>query len=80
MAVAHEKKDGETVNGLFQKIETLGKTLGPKYVALIDGVQDIAENRPAPCEVFVGIWNTRQAVYEKTTATAAIASAAQTSQ
>ena len=44
MAVAHEKKDGETVNGLFQKIETLGKTLGPEYVALIDGVQDIAEN------------------------------------
>jgi hypothetical protein len=44
MAVAHEKKDAETVNGLFQKIETLGKTLGPEYVALIDGVQDIAEN------------------------------------
>ena len=33
MAVAHEKKDAEMVNGLFQKIETLGKTLGAEYVA-----------------------------------------------
>jgi len=44
MAEAHEKKDSKTVIGLFQKIETLEKTLGPEYVALIDGVQDIAEN------------------------------------
>jgi hypothetical protein len=44
MAEAHEKKDSKTVIGLFQKIETREKTLGPEYVALIDGVQDIAEN------------------------------------
>src|SRR5262249_43677035 len=44
MAEAHEKKDNKTVIGLFQKIETLEKILGPEYVALIDGVQDIAEN------------------------------------
>ena len=44
MAEAHQKKDSKTVIGLFQKIETLEKTLGPEYVALIDGVQDIAEN------------------------------------
>jgi hypothetical protein len=29
---------------LSQKIETLEKTLGPEYIALIDGLQDIAEN------------------------------------
>ena len=44
MAKAHEEKDSKTVIGLFQKIETLEKILGPEYVALIDGVQDIAEN------------------------------------
>src|SRR5262249_3022915 len=44
MAEAHEKKDSKTVIGLFQKIETLEKTLGPEYAALIDGVQDIVEN------------------------------------
>jgi hypothetical protein len=44
MAEAHAKKDSKTVIGLFQKIETLEKTLGPEYAALIDGVQDIVEN------------------------------------
>src|SRR5262245_48049559 len=44
MAEAHEKKDSKTVIGLFQKIEALEKILGPEYAALIDGVQDIAEN------------------------------------
>jgi flagellar motility protein MotE (MotC chaperone) len=41
---AHEKKDSKRVNELSQKIETLEKTLGPQYIALIDGLQDIAEN------------------------------------
>jgi wobble nucleotide-excising tRNase len=37
-------KDGKTVNELSQKIETLEKTLGAEYVALLDGLQDIVEN------------------------------------
>jgi hypothetical protein len=41
---ASAKKDGKTVNQLSQKIETLEKTLGPEYVALLDGLQDIVEN------------------------------------
>jgi wobble nucleotide-excising tRNase len=41
---ASTKKDGKTVNELSQKIETLEKTLGPEYVALLDGLQDIVEN------------------------------------
>jgi len=39
---ASAKKDGKTVNELSQKIETLEKTLGPEYLALIDGFEDIA--------------------------------------
>jgi len=42
--VAHEKKDNKTVEELFEKIETLEKALGPEYAALIDGIQDVAEN------------------------------------
>ena len=41
---AHKKKDGKTVNELSQKIEILEKTLGPEYLALIDGYQDIARD------------------------------------
>jgi hypothetical protein len=44
VAEANEKKDSEKVNRLFDKIETLEKSLGPEYVALINGIQDIAEN------------------------------------
>src|SRR5262249_36651329 len=40
LAEAHEKKDSKTVIELLQKIETLEKTLGPEYAALIDGIQD----------------------------------------
>jgi len=35
---------------LFQKLETLEKTLGPEYAALIDGLQDIAENEDLRAE------------------------------
>src|SRR5215475_3775351 len=42
--VAHEKKDNKTVEELFEKIETLEKALDPEYAALIDGIQDVAEN------------------------------------
>jgi hypothetical protein len=44
VAEANEKKDGEKVNELLEKIETLEKTLGPEYLALLNGLQDIVEN------------------------------------
>jgi hypothetical protein len=47
---ANEKKDGEKFNELLEEIETLEKTLGPEYVALIDGIQDIAENEQLRAE------------------------------
>jgi flagellar motility protein MotE (MotC chaperone) len=50
VAEANEKKDVERVNELFEKIETLEKTIGLEYVALIDGVQDIAKNEQLRAE------------------------------
>ena len=41
MEQAYEKRNLKLVDELLQKIETLEKTLGPEYVALIDGRQDI---------------------------------------
>ena len=41
---ASAKKDGKTVNELSQKIETLEKTLGPEYLALIEGFEGIAKD------------------------------------
>src|SRR4029450_3355155 len=41
---ASAKQDGKTVNELSQKIETMEKTLGPEYLALIDGFEDIAKD------------------------------------
>jgi peptidoglycan hydrolase CwlO-like protein len=41
---ASAKKDSKTVEELWLKIETLEKTLGPEYVALIDGLDDIVGN------------------------------------
>jgi hypothetical protein len=34
----------------LEEIETLEKTLGPEYVALIEGIQDIAENEQLRAE------------------------------
>jgi hypothetical protein len=41
---ASAKKDAQTVNELAQKIETMEKTLGPEYLALLDGIEDIAKD------------------------------------
>jgi hypothetical protein len=41
---AYEKNDRKMVDELSQKIDTLEKILGPEYVALINGVQEIREN------------------------------------
>jgi hypothetical protein len=41
MEQAYEKNDGKMADELSGKIEKLEETLGPEYVALIDGLQDI---------------------------------------
>src|SRR5262245_18018185 len=41
---ANEKKDNRTVEELFQKVEPVEQTLGPEYIALIDGIEEIAKN------------------------------------
>jgi ABC-type transporter MlaC component len=41
MEQANEKGDAKKFDELFQKMYELGKTLGPEYAALIDGLQDI---------------------------------------
>ena len=41
IAQAYEKNDRSMVDELSQKIDTLEKTLGPEFLALVDGLQDI---------------------------------------
>src|SRR5262245_5733188 len=36
---AIQKKDRKKVDELFRKVETMEETLGPEYLALIDGIQ-----------------------------------------
>src|SRR5262245_17004848 len=38
---AYQKNDNKIVDELSEKLDTLEKNLGPEYVALIDGLQDI---------------------------------------
>jgi hypothetical protein len=38
---ANDKKDNKMVNELSQKLAALVEKLGPEYVALMDGLQDI---------------------------------------
>jgi parvulin-like peptidyl-prolyl isomerase len=41
MEQAYEQNDRKMADELSQKIDALEETLGPEYVALIDGLQDI---------------------------------------
>ena len=41
MDQAYEKNDSKKADELSEKIDTLEKTLGPEYAALIDGLEDI---------------------------------------
>ena len=38
---ANDKKDGKTADELSQKMKELEKKLGPEYVTLMDGLQDV---------------------------------------
>jgi hypothetical protein len=52
---ASAKKDDKTVEELYVKIETLEKTFGPEYVALIDGLEDIVGNDQLGAEFMAAI-------------------------
>jgi hypothetical protein len=41
MEQANETGDAKKFDALFQRMDELGKKLGPEYAALIDGLQDI---------------------------------------
>jgi hypothetical protein len=41
MEQANETGDSKKFDALFQRMDELGKKLGPEYAALIDGLQDI---------------------------------------
>src|SRR5262249_48618811 len=63
---AHKRKDGKTITESYQKIETLEKTLGPEYAALIVDrwASGHRERRGARSGVFVRSRSTQQALYE----------------
>jgi hypothetical protein len=64
VAEANEKKDVGRVNELFEKIETLGKNYRSRICRIDRWGSGHREKWAAPCGVFVGIWSTRQAVYQ----------------
>jgi hypothetical protein len=41
---ADEKKDTKTVEALEQKMDSMAEQLGPEYIALMDGLQDMDQN------------------------------------
>ena len=46
-----EKADEKNADELFQKMDELAKKLGPEYVALMDGLQDINPNSQVGQEI-----------------------------
>jgi hypothetical protein len=60
---AYEKNDRKMVDELSQKTDTLKKTLGPEFLALVDGLQDIDPIRGRSGDS-VDIRSTRRAVRE----------------
>jgi hypothetical protein len=46
MAQADAKKDDKTLETLSQKMDSLTQTLGPDYVTLMEGLDQVDENSP----------------------------------
>jgi len=44
MDAAEEKKDTKTVEALANKMDAMAQQLGPEYIALVEGMQDLPEN------------------------------------
>ena len=54
MERAHENRNLKLVDELVQKIETMEKTLGPEYAALIDGLEQLdPENDKLGAEIML---------------------------
>jgi len=54
MNLAYGKNDKKTVDELSQKIERLEKILGPEYIALMDGLQQLGpENKKRVAEIIL---------------------------
>lgn len=41
---AEEKKDTKTAEALSNKMDSLAEQIGPEYIALVDGLQNLKEN------------------------------------
>jgi hypothetical protein len=48
---ANEEQDNKKAEALSQKVIELEKNLGPKYVALINGLKDVDPNSPEGTEI-----------------------------
>ena len=48
---ADQKKDTNKADELYQKMDELAKKLGPEYVALMDGLQDVNPNSQVGQEI-----------------------------
>lgn len=48
---AYEKKDEAAVNALSEKMDELGANLGPEYIALMEGLQDLEPNSSIATEI-----------------------------
>src|SRR5262245_2509458 len=59
MERAYEKRNLKLVDVLLQKIEALEETLGPEYVALMDGLQDIDPEKDKLGGDYVDVRRTR---------------------
>jgi hypothetical protein len=46
MAQADAKKDNKALEALSQKMDVLAQTLGPDYIAMMEGLDQVEENSP----------------------------------
>jgi hypothetical protein len=46
MAQADAKKDNKTLEALSRKLDALAQTLGPDYIAMMEGLDQVDENSP----------------------------------
>ena len=54
---AEEKKDTKTVEALSQKMDSMAEQLGPDYIALMEGVQNL-EEKSKVAEAIYGLFDT----------------------
>jgi uncharacterized Zn finger protein len=55
MAQAEQKKDSKTLDALSKRADDLGQKIGPEYVTLMDGLEQIDENSSEGKQVFAAL-------------------------